>query len=289
MLRRNRNGRIATGLCAAVGIAICAVLISAAEGPGVAEQIARHRNLGKAFYENPTTQAEAVGEFKKALDLAPTSVRERLNYGLALLRAGKLPEGVSQLKEVQRLDPKMPHTWFNLGIYYKKSGEEALATAQFERMAKLAPDEPVVHYQLGVMYKQAGRSDDARSNSNSPQSGPAAGSPFSALQHLPPANRLKTPRASRLSALLAAENAAIAEDVDWCNGGDLRPTRRANRQAENRRFRLRRSDLSTAAGLIAIDSTGRDRPICSRGRRTASHSTVTVSHSRRAASRNSPA
>jgi hypothetical protein len=26
----------------------------------------QHRNLGKAFYENPTTQKEAVAEFRKA-------------------------------------------------------------------------------------------------------------------------------------------------------------------------------------------------------------------------------
>ena len=32
-----------------------------------------YRNLGKALYENPTTQKEAVEQFKKALDLAPDS------------------------------------------------------------------------------------------------------------------------------------------------------------------------------------------------------------------------
>ncbi len=48
------------------------------------------RNLGKAFYENPTTQREAVEQFKQALDLAPNSARERVNYGLALLRAGEI-------------------------------------------------------------------------------------------------------------------------------------------------------------------------------------------------------
>jgi len=35
------------------------------------EQLAMHRNLGKAFYENPTTQQLAVSEFQKALALAP--------------------------------------------------------------------------------------------------------------------------------------------------------------------------------------------------------------------------
>src|SRR5579862_4568369 len=47
----------------------------------------QHRNLGKAFYENPTTKQEAVQEFQQALALAPDSAREKLNYALALLRA----------------------------------------------------------------------------------------------------------------------------------------------------------------------------------------------------------
>ena len=29
------------------------------------DRLWQHRNLGKAFYENPTTQAQAVVEFKK--------------------------------------------------------------------------------------------------------------------------------------------------------------------------------------------------------------------------------
>src|SRR5205085_11061951 len=83
---------------------------------GTEEKLARHRSLGQAFYENPTTQQEAVTEFREALRLAPASARERLNYGLALLRAGKIDEGVAELKGVQKSDPAIPHTWFNLGI-----------------------------------------------------------------------------------------------------------------------------------------------------------------------------
>src|ERR1043166_7571492 len=73
--------------------------------PAADAQLAKHRNLGKAFYENPTTQNEAVAEFKKALDLSPNSNREKLNYGLALLRAGKMPEAIAQLQDVQKRDP----------------------------------------------------------------------------------------------------------------------------------------------------------------------------------------
>ena len=40
---------------------------------------------------------KAVEEFKKALDLAPDSARERLNYGLALLRDGKTKDDIAKV------------------------------------------------------------------------------------------------------------------------------------------------------------------------------------------------
>src|SRR5882672_12876658 len=125
------------------------------------DEIWKHRNLGKAFYENPTTQVQAVDEFKKALALAPNSARERLNYGLALLRAAKTKEGTAELEKAQKQDPKIPHTWFNLGIAFKKDGDYENAIRQFERMVQLAPDEPKSHYNLGVLYKLAGKKEQA--------------------------------------------------------------------------------------------------------------------------------
>src|SRR3954453_814836 len=108
-----------------VAVVACAFVILRAAGPERTEdRLDRFRNLGKAFYENPTTQNEAVEEFRKALALAPQSARERLNYGLALLREGKTAEGITELVRVQKQDPSIPHTWFNLGIAYKKAGEE---------------------------------------------------------------------------------------------------------------------------------------------------------------------
>jgi tetratricopeptide (TPR) repeat protein len=108
----------------------------------------------QAFYENPTTGTGAVAEFRRALNLAPNSTREKLNYALALLKAGKSDEAVDLLKRVQKLHASMPHTWFNLGIYYRKNGDEQLAIEQFRGMLRLIPDEPVAHYQLGALLKQ---------------------------------------------------------------------------------------------------------------------------------------
>lgn len=139
-------------------VALLAVL---AAGPASDEQLARHRNLGKAFYENPTTQAQALAEFGKALALAPESARERLNYGLALLAAGKTAEGIAEIEKVQKSTPALPHSWFNLGVQFKKAGDYEKSEQQFAGFAKLVPSEPTGHYNLGVLHKLANRNAEA--------------------------------------------------------------------------------------------------------------------------------
>jgi hypothetical protein len=139
-------------LAAVLAAAFCWAAATPAPPPSpAAEALWRHRNLGKAFYENPTTQLQAVAELKAALDLVPDSARERLNYGLALLRAGKTEEGTAELLKVEKQDPSIPHPWFNLGVVYKKASDYDRAREQFEHMVALVPDEPASRYNLGVL------------------------------------------------------------------------------------------------------------------------------------------
>lgn len=127
--------------------------------PNAHELLWHHRNLGKAFYENPLTQLKAVDEFREALALAPRSTRDRVNYGLALLRAGKTEEAIATLIQAQKEDPSIPHTWFNLGMAYKKEFEHQRSIEQFQGMLKLVSDEPVTHYNLGIEYKLTGKGE----------------------------------------------------------------------------------------------------------------------------------
>ena len=137
------------------------LLFGFATETGQADRLAQARNLGKAFYENPTTQVEAVEQFKKALDLSPDSARERLNYGLALLRAAKTQEGIAEIEKAQKQDPTIPHSWFNLGIAFKKESRYEDAVQQFQGMLRLVPDEPISHYNLGYLYRLTGKPEDA--------------------------------------------------------------------------------------------------------------------------------
>ncbi len=134
-------------------------LVPAVSADSAGEQLFRHRNLGKALYENPATQYEAVGEFKRALELAPGSARERVNYGLALMRAGQVAAGITELEKAQKQDPAIPHTWFNLGIAFKRESRYQQAIAQLEGMLRLVPDEAITHYNLGVLYNLSSDSE----------------------------------------------------------------------------------------------------------------------------------
>ena len=129
------------------------------------DRLAQARNLGKAFYENPTTQIQAVDEFKKALDMVPDSARERVNYGSALLHAAKTAEGSpnSRGAEAGSEDSAylvQPRHRLQEGFKYDQ------AIAEFEGMVKLVPNEPISHYNLGVLYKLNGKTDEALKNSS---------------------------------------------------------------------------------------------------------------------------
>ena len=185
------------------------------------EQLAQHRNLGKAFYENPTTQAQAVEEFRKALALNPGSVREQLNFGLALLRAGQTAEGMAQLELVKKQDPSLPHPYFNLGVEYKKQGENERALENFQQFVKLAPAEAMGHYNLGVVLKALGRLPQAVGEFERAaeldihlaaarfqlfNAYRSLGRPVEAQRMLAEFQRLKKEQ----------EGSATPEDVDWC-------------------------------------------------------------------------
>jgi len=213
--------RIRIGIAGTVLAVAALILLLGADASRVEQdRLGHYRNLGKAFYENPTMQAQAVDEFKKALDLAPDSPREIINYGLALLHAGRTKEGVAELQRAQKLDPKIPHTWFNLGIYYKKEGDYAQAVAQFEGLLRLVPDEPVSHYNLGVLHKTVDKRDEAiREFQTAERLNPNLAAPHFQLYNLyrqsgrpaDAANELKL--FERIKAL--TEGAVIPEDMEW--------------------------------------------------------------------------
>jgi hypothetical protein len=234
------------------------------------DRLGRFRNLGKAFYENPTTQPQAVDEFKKALDLAPGSAREHLNYGLALLRAARTKEGVAELQRAQKLDPSIPHTWFNLGIAFKKEGDYAPAVAQFEGLLRLVPDEPVSHYNLGVLHKLADKRDEAvREFEIAERLNPNLAAPHFQLYNLYRQAGRAADAARELAIFqklkVLTEGAVIPEDMEWSYYAEIYDPiapRPESDPAPPPKFEDRHLDAgfdAPTAGLLVLDAFGSRR------------------------------
>jgi tetratricopeptide (TPR) repeat protein len=240
----------------------------------IREQVWRHRNLGKAYYENPMTQMKAVEEFRKALELAPNSTRDRVNYGLALLRAGKTPEAIQELGKAQKEDPSIPHTWFNLGMAYKKEFDHPHAVEQLEGMLKLLPNEPVTHYNLGIEYKLTAKAGpaleqfEAASRVNPNFAAPhfqlfnayrELGRKEDAARELDLFNEIKKRKAG----------AAVAEDPEWSYYSEIYDVVEMDNEFDNTvssppfKFQSRKVASGVDAptsGLTVIDFDGDGRP-----------------------------
>jgi len=264
--------RVRGWIYAAIPAAVALMLLPGQDASRVEQdRLWQHRNLGKAFYENPTTQNEAVDEFKKALELAPNSPRERVNYGLALLRAGKTEDGVAELDRAQKQDPRIPHTWFNLGIVFKKDGRYEDATRQLEGMLRLVPDEPVTHYNLGVLDKLAGKPAEAikEFETASRLSPNLAGPHFQLYNAYRQAGRTadaarQLQEFQRLKAL--TEGAAIPEDMEWSYYAEIydpieaRPESEPSAAPQFEDRKLGGGFDAATAGLIVLDAYGSGQP-----------------------------
>jgi tetratricopeptide (TPR) repeat protein len=192
----------------------------AREGVPVSDQLAHHRNLGKAFYENPTTQAQAVEEFRASLALNPTGALDRLHLGLALLKAGKTKDGIAELEKVQLHDPSLPQTWFNLGVAWLKENEYEKSLLQLQRMKELVPAEPITHYNLGVVLKALGQSDASTAEfERAAQLAPQLAAPHFRLYGAYRAAGRSSDAARELAAFQENKQrqagAAIPEDMEW--------------------------------------------------------------------------
>jgi Flp pilus assembly protein TadD len=235
------------------------------------EQLWRARNFGKALFETPSTVAQAPAELKKAVDLVPDSFRDRLNYGIALLRAGKAEAAAVELLTAQKQDPKSPYTWFNLGIAYKRLRRVPDAIRQFERMVELTPEEPVAHYNLGYLYQQADHlGDGLREFETAARLDAKLVAPRFAIYNHYRLNGDEQQAARALAVFQQAKQAqeagGLAQDMEWCAWAELLdpapPAAAAPAPASSGDpARDKRVPLAGGAvqGAVALDSRGEGR------------------------------
>lgn len=241
----------------APALALCAFWTIAAVNPATENALWEHRNLGKAFYENPDTHLQAADQLHAALELAPDSVRERINYGLGLLHSGKTEAGVAELLQAQKQDPSIPHTWFNLGIVYKRAGDYDKAIDQFRGMIRLVPNEPITRYNLASVLRSKGDTSAALPEFlEAERLGPELAGPhfqlFTLYQRAGDKQAAMRERQSFEEAKKRNEGAAVPEDMEWSFYAELYDPPDPRPSASNEPTRY--DDHAVGSGWNAADT-----------------------------------
>jgi len=105
----------------------------------------------KPINEQPSIVAKALENYAKAIELKPDDAAYHNNYGLALCRTGKYPEGMAELGKAAQLDPpNAGRYYFNLGAILVNTGKGEEAYEAFQKAIQADANYADAHYQVGV-------------------------------------------------------------------------------------------------------------------------------------------
>jgi Tfp pilus assembly protein PilF len=92
---------------------------------------------------------EAERELREAVRLKETSAPAHANLGSVLCSLGQLDDGITHLERALALDPEYTTAHGNLAEAYAARGQRALAAQQFALAVAVAPDRPFFLNRLG--------------------------------------------------------------------------------------------------------------------------------------------
>ncbi len=120
-----------------------------------------HIALGTIYYIYDWNWAAAEKEYKRGLQLDPSSAEAHSQYGYYLVATGHPNEGEAEARQAQRLDPLALRMTINYGrvLYYNRRFDEAIA--QFTQALDLDPRYPIAYMLRGYTKQAMGRYDEA--------------------------------------------------------------------------------------------------------------------------------
>lgn len=130
---------------------------AAAAGPRLA---AAHSCLGRAFNAQGQYQ-KAADEYRRTLELEPTSDDAYDGLAIAYARMGRLEEAEQAHKQAISVRPNYWATYNWLGLFYMDHARYDEAAAMFSQVVSLAPDSFTGYYNLGGVRILQGRYADA--------------------------------------------------------------------------------------------------------------------------------
>ena len=119
-----------------------------------------HHGLGTAFKDQGKLD-DAAACYRRALELKPDFAVANNNLGTVFRDQGKLDDAVACFRRALQLQPDYGFAHYNLGNVCKDQGKLDEAVACYRRAVELKPDHAEVHNNLGIALKEQGKLDEA--------------------------------------------------------------------------------------------------------------------------------
>ncbi len=118
-----------------------------------------HNNLGVAYER--LGLAAAQSEFERAVILQPDFAHAHVNLSRSLLKKGRVTAAIAGFQRVLEIDPDLVSALNVLGMELAKLGRHTEARSHLERAVRLQPDHSEAHNNLGVVYVGQGHLREA--------------------------------------------------------------------------------------------------------------------------------
>jgi serine/threonine protein kinase/tetratricopeptide (TPR) repeat protein len=115
-----------------------------------------HTALGWVKWGYEWDWSEAEQEFKRGIELKPSSSVAHFRYAEYLVSMGRLDEGLAESKRVQEIDPLSPRMAGALAYHYLAAHRYDDAIAQYKKAIELDPSVAWLHSELGLVYARQG-------------------------------------------------------------------------------------------------------------------------------------
>ena len=134
----------------------------------------RYLHYGRGLALAQQGSADALGEFRKEIELFPDDVLARVELAFGLLARGREADAVAPAEEAARLAPGLFVTHLVLGRVLAATGRLEPGIRELETAVAMEPRIPEIQLALARAYAQAGRKADADRASKAFQSIEAA-------------------------------------------------------------------------------------------------------------------
>ena len=117
-------------------------------------------NLGNALVKTGRI-SEGIDHFEASVRLQPNYAEAHNNMGIALFQMGQVPQAIEQFGQALQIRPEFAEAHSSLGIALQQTGHVPEAILQFEQALQIKPDYADAHNNLGNVLLQVGRMPEA--------------------------------------------------------------------------------------------------------------------------------